>query len=328
MTIVLRSFLSGFVYHSSLSTKKISETHKKKLNSVCTGLVFILALLAVPAPLGFSSTLSCHVAVKPTICDMLLNHEKLGTDTLLPTPPSESREYSLGSPMHTGFVCCFFCVPSEHSVSTHEFGESSWIRWPLPNTDRHDHQKTQFASPGSTFGSPFDSEFWECLKNRCLLLNTDFLGHSLSPSHVPFLPQLVFPASFENVLDFRCLPGCTCLSNVWCTMFLDVSSSVDFPLLRDFWECSLYSLVLLCSLGSNRLFYTSLLTYSTLVLHLLHFPANFLNVLGIAVLWCHHTSFCVHMSIISITSVFSDESPFSFVRCRFIEMKVWYVLLC
>ena len=88
MTIVLRSFFSGFVYHSSLSTRKISETHKKKLNSVCTGLVFILALLAVPAPMGFPSTLSCHVAVKPTICDMLLNHEKLGTDTLLRTPPS------------------------------------------------------------------------------------------------------------------------------------------------------------------------------------------------------------------------------------------------
>ena len=127
MTIVLRSFFSGFVYHSSLSTKKISETHKKKLNSVCTGLVFVLALLAVLAPVGFPSTLSCcHVAVKPTICDMLLNHEKLGTDTLLPTPPSEFREYSLGSLMHTGFVCCFFCVPSEHSVSTREFEETSW----------------------------------------------------------------------------------------------------------------------------------------------------------------------------------------------------------
>ena len=95
MTTVLRSYFSGFV--SSLSTKKISKTHKKKLNSVCTGLVFTLALLAVPAAVGFPSTLPCHVAVKPTICDMLLNHEKLGTDTLLPTP-SESREYSLGSP--------------------------------------------------------------------------------------------------------------------------------------------------------------------------------------------------------------------------------------
>ena len=53
---------------------------------------------------GIPSTLSCHVAVKPTICDMLLSHEKLGTDTFLPTP-SESREYSLGSLTHTGFVC-------------------------------------------------------------------------------------------------------------------------------------------------------------------------------------------------------------------------------
>ena len=62
--------------------------------------MFTLALLAMFAPVGFPSTLSCHVAVKPTICDMLLSHEKLGTDTLLPTP-SESRQYSLGSPMHT-----------------------------------------------------------------------------------------------------------------------------------------------------------------------------------------------------------------------------------
>ena len=83
MTIFFRSFFSGFV--SSLSTKLISKTHKKKLNSVCTGLVFTLALLAVPTVVGFPSTLSCHVAFKPTICDMLLNHEKLGTDTLLPT---------------------------------------------------------------------------------------------------------------------------------------------------------------------------------------------------------------------------------------------------
>ena len=36
--------------------------------------MFTLALLAVFAPVGFPSTLSCHVAVKPTICDMLLSH--------------------------------------------------------------------------------------------------------------------------------------------------------------------------------------------------------------------------------------------------------------
>ena len=90
MITILRSYFSGFIYPSPLSTRKISKTHKKKLNSVCTGLVFILALLAVPAAVGFPSTLSCHVAGKPTICDMLLNHEKRGTDTLLP-PSSESR---------------------------------------------------------------------------------------------------------------------------------------------------------------------------------------------------------------------------------------------
>ena len=86
--------------------------------------MFTLALLAVFALMGFPSTLSCHVAVKPTICDMLLSHEKLGTDTLLPTY-SESCEYLLGSLAHTSFVCCFFCLPSELSFSTREFGESS-----------------------------------------------------------------------------------------------------------------------------------------------------------------------------------------------------------
>ena len=126
MTIVFERFLFKFRLQFFFVYKKISETHKKKLNSVCTGLVFILALLAVLAPVGFPSTLSCcHVAVKPTICDMLLNHEKLGTDTLLPKPPCKSCEYSLGSLMHTGFVCCFLCVPSEHSVSIREFGDSS-----------------------------------------------------------------------------------------------------------------------------------------------------------------------------------------------------------
>ena len=118
--------LEKFLFRIHLSFffvyKENFRTHKKKLNSVCTGLVFILALLAVFAPVGFPSTLSCRVAVKPTICDMLLNHEKLGTDTLLPTPSSESRKYLLGSLMHTGFVCCFCVVPCEHPVSTREFG--------------------------------------------------------------------------------------------------------------------------------------------------------------------------------------------------------------
>ena len=86
--------------------------------------MFTLALLAVSTAVGFPSTLSGHVAVKPTICDMLFNHEKLGTDTLLPTC-SESREYSLDSPMHTGVVCCFFCSSPELPFTTREFVEIS-----------------------------------------------------------------------------------------------------------------------------------------------------------------------------------------------------------
>ena len=127
---------------------------------MCTGLEFVLALLAVFAPVGFPSTLSCcHVAVKPTICDMLLNHENLGTDTLLPIPPSESRKYSLGLLMHTNFVFCLCCVPSKHSVSTREFEESSQNsltvakHWPSQSLD------DMFASPLSSSDSPLDSEF-------------------------------------------------------------------------------------------------------------------------------------------------------------------------
>ena len=93
---------------------------------MCTGLEFVLALPAVFAPTGFPSTLFCyHAAVKPTICDMLLNHVNFGTDTLLPTPPSESCENSLGSLMHRLFVLCLLCVPCEHSLSTREFEETS-----------------------------------------------------------------------------------------------------------------------------------------------------------------------------------------------------------
>ena len=104
MTIILRDFSSILRFFLLCLQRKIMTTHKKKLNSVCTGLIFTLALPAVFAPMGFPSTLSCNVAVKPTICDMLLSHEKLGTDTLLPTP-SESREYLLGSLTHTVLVC-------------------------------------------------------------------------------------------------------------------------------------------------------------------------------------------------------------------------------
>ena len=74
---------------------------------MCTGLEFVLELPAVFAPIGFPSTLfCCHAAVKPTICDMLLNHENFGTDTLLPTPSSESRGNSLGLLKYTLFALC------------------------------------------------------------------------------------------------------------------------------------------------------------------------------------------------------------------------------
>ena len=156
---------------------------------------FVLALLAVFAPMGFPSTLPCcHVAVKPTICDMLLNHEKLGTDTLLPTPPSESREYSLGSLMHTGFVCCSFSVSSEHSVSTREFEESSrnsltvTKHWPSRSLDY------TFAFPSSSSGSPLDSEFRECS------------GKSLIPGELCLSPLLTVTFTspmFSSACFFR-----------------------------------------------------------------------------------------------------------------------------
>ena len=248
------SFLHTFpMYSSLLSRKRIklqSLSHKKKLNSVCTGLEFVLVLLALFAPLGLPSTLlCCHAAVKPTICDMLLNHENFGTDTLLPTPPSESRENSLGSLMHTLFAHCSWCVPCEHSLSTCEFEETSqnslaagqhWPSWALDDT---------FASPKSTFGSPFGNEFWESF------------GKSLSPAEhwsswtltvtftCPISSTACFSRKFWECSRFSLSPGCTRLSNVWFTIFLDVSSTVAFWLLRDFWESSLYSLVPLSSFG-------------------------------------------------------------------------------
>ena len=153
-----------FVYKENL------RSHKKKLNSVCTGLVFILALLAVPAPVGFPSTLFCHVAVKPTICDMLLNHEKLGTDTLLPTPPSESREYSWARQCTqascAAFSVCLLNIPSPPTSLEKVLG----IRWPSPNTDRHNHQKTRLPLLGPLLVHLATVSFENVLKNRCLLL--------------------------------------------------------------------------------------------------------------------------------------------------------------
>ena len=165
----LERFLFNFSFPSSLSTNKITRTHKKKLNSVCTGLMFTLALLAVPTAVGFPSTLSCHVAVKPTICDMLFNHEKLGTDTLLPTP-NESHEYLLGSLTHTGFVCCFFCLPSEPSI----FHPRVWRKFSeftdCHYSDHHDHQKLLSPPLGPLLVHLSTASFENVLKNCCLLL--------------------------------------------------------------------------------------------------------------------------------------------------------------
>ena len=69
-------------------------SHKKKLNSVLNwSFKFVLACYLQCLLLwGFPSTLfCCHAAVKPTICDILLNHENFGTDTLLPTLLDELR---------------------------------------------------------------------------------------------------------------------------------------------------------------------------------------------------------------------------------------------
>ena len=101
---------------------------------------------------------------------------------------------------------CLLNIPSPPASLEKVLG----ILWPSLNTDRHDHQKTLSPFLGPLLVHLSTASF----ENVCLPLNTDFLRNSLSLSHVPFLPQLVFPASFENVLDFRWFPGCTRLSNV------------------------------------------------------------------------------------------------------------------
>ena len=79
-------------------------------------------MLAVFALTGLPSTLPCcHTAVKATICDMLLNHKNLGTDTLLPIQFDESCKGSLDS-LPQGvcglkvpcILCCCWpsCIPA------------------------------------------------------------------------------------------------------------------------------------------------------------------------------------------------------------------------
>ena len=145
---------------------------------MCTELEFVFSLLAVFAPLGFPSTLfCCHAAIIPTICDILLNHENFGTDTLLPTPPSESYENFLGSPMHTIFVFCLCCVPSEMSVSTCKFEETSRNSLAALQHCPSRSLNDTFTSPSSTTIHHSTANFENVLENRYFLPNTDYLQH-------------------------------------------------------------------------------------------------------------------------------------------------------
>ena len=152
------------------------------------------------------------------------------------------------------------------------------IRWPSPNTDRHDHQKTHSPLLGPLLVHLPTASFENVLENRCLSLNTDFLMHSLSSSHVPFLPQLVSPVSFENVLDFHCFLG----AHVSPTS--DARYFLMFPHLSTSHHSAIFENVLCirwhyCAVPSSLSFLHFVAPLLTPVLHLLHFPTNFLNVL-------------------------------------------------
>ena len=170
---------------------------------------------------------------------------------------------------------CLLNIPSPPASLEKVLG----ISWPSPNIDRHDHQKTRSPLLGPLLVHLSTASFENVLKNYCLPLNTDYLRHSLSHSHVPFLPQLVFPASFENFLNFHCLLG----AHVSPTS--DARYFLTFPHLWTSHYSAIFENVLCihwhyCAFLSPTPvlhFFAHLLAP---VLHLLHFPANFLNVLG------------------------------------------------
>ena len=172
---------------------------------------------------------------------------------------------------------CDVCLVSIHSPPA-SLKKLLGIRWLLANTDCHEYWTTRLPLLGPLLVHLSTVSFENVLENRCLLLNTDFLKHSLSHSHVLFPPRLVFPTSFENVLNFRCLLG----AHV-CPTF-DAQYFLTFPHLSPFHYSAIFENVLCI-----RWFYCAVLGPSCFlhlfahllspVLYLLHFPANFLNVL-------------------------------------------------
>ena len=107
------------------------------------------------------------------------------------------------------------------------------------------------------------ASFENVLENRCLPLNTDFLGHPLSHSHVLFPPRLVLPASFENVLDFCCLlsaHACPTSDARYFLMFPHLSPFHYSAILRMFSVFTGFTV----QFWVHHLSYTSLLTYSLL----------------------------------------------------------------
>ena len=94
-----------------------------------------------------------------------------------------------------------------------------------------------------------------------------------------FLSRLVFPASFENVLNFRCLLGAHICPTSDARYFL------AFPHLLPFHYSAIFENVLCihwyyCAVLGPLSFLHFFAHLLISVLHLLHFPANFLNVLG------------------------------------------------
>ena len=87
---------------------------------------------------------------------------------------------------------CLLTIPSP-PVS---LGKVLGICWLSPNTDRYDHQKTCSLLLGPLLVHLSAVSFENVLKNRCLPLNTDFLGthchiHMFHLFHSLFFPQVL-----------------------------------------------------------------------------------------------------------------------------------------
>ena len=171
-----------------------------------------------------------------------------------------------------------------------------------------------FTSSVSTLCSPFNSEFWECSsKSLSPAEHNDHLGYQPSHAYVSYVHSgLFYPQVLRMFSIFAVSRVRASVQRSVCTISLNVSSSAILSLFREFWECSLYSLVLLCSSGS--------FVFSTLLCSLCliwcftccTFQCKFFECSQESLLCSVITLPFVSISMISITSVLIADSPLLF----------------